>query len=157
MNLGRQIKAKCLHHSKSGFQGRVAILTERTVKLFAGKASLSGNLRHALLERKSPVRDIYPIKQRNLVFQEKEIEHIKSLGILFAVIIDLPLDGHDELRYRNTNPIIHQYILWTTTSNSPTHLIRPIKFTRQKKRITEMHAVGVKIQTIGSILQPLHI
>ena len=48
MNLGGQIKAKSFHYGKRGFQGWVSVLAKGTVKLFAGKSSKSGNLRHTL-------------------------------------------------------------------------------------------------------------
>ncbi len=66
---------------------------------------------YALLERKSPVRDIYPIKPRSLAFQKAEIEKMQASNVRFAIIIDLALDGREELRYRNTNSIIYQHIM----------------------------------------------
>ena len=54
--------------------------------------------------------EIYPIKPHNQLFQKKEIQRIEEANPGFALIIDIPLDGRDELRYRNTHPLIEKYI-----------------------------------------------
>lgn len=66
---------------------------------------------YALLERKSPMWEIYALFSRSESFELKEIERIKASKPGFAFIFDLPLDGRDELRFKNTHPLIHQYIL----------------------------------------------
>jgi len=66
---------------------------------------------YALLERKSPMWEIYPILPRSSAFEKREIEHIKAARPAFVLIFDFPLDGRDELRFKNTHPLIHQYIL----------------------------------------------
>lgn len=66
---------------------------------------------YALLERKSPMWEIYALFPRTEVFERKEIERIKASDPGFAFIFDLPLDDRDELRFKNTHPLIHQYIL----------------------------------------------
>ena len=66
---------------------------------------------YPLLERKSPMWEIYPILPRPKAFQEAEIERIKAARPAFALVIDLALDGRDDLRFRNTRPLIHQHIL----------------------------------------------
>jgi hypothetical protein len=66
---------------------------------------------YALLERKSPMWEIYALFPRDESFEKKEIEHIKASRPEFAFIFDLPLDGRDELRFKNTHPLINQYIL----------------------------------------------
>lgn len=65
---------------------------------------------YALLERKSPMWEIYAILPRPAAFEEKEIERIKAAEPGFALVIDLPLDGRDDLRFKNTHPLIQQYI-----------------------------------------------
>lgn len=65
---------------------------------------------YAVLKKKSPIWEIYPIKPQSLSFQEKEIQRIEKANPGFILIIDAPLDGRDELRYRNTHPVIEQYI-----------------------------------------------
>jgi hypothetical protein len=66
---------------------------------------------YSLLERKSPMWEIYALFPRPQAFERAEIERIKSAMPGFAFVFDLPLDGRDELRFRNTHPLIHQYIL----------------------------------------------
>lgn len=66
---------------------------------------------YALLEHKSPMWETYALFPRSLAFEQAEIERIKAARPRFAFIFDLPLDGRDELRFRNTRPLIHQYIL----------------------------------------------
>jgi hypothetical protein len=65
---------------------------------------------YATLERKSPMWEIYALFPRGDAFQKAEIERIKAANPGFAMIVDLPLDGRDELRFRNTHPMIDQYI-----------------------------------------------
>lgn len=66
---------------------------------------------YALLERKSPMWEIYALFSRSESFEQKEIERIKASRPGFAFIFDFPLDGRDELRFKNTHPLINQYIL----------------------------------------------
>ena len=76
---------------------------------------------YALLERKSPMWEIYALFPRPQAFEQAEIERIKIVKPGFALVFDLPLDGRDELRFRNTHPLIHQYILdnFQLLPNSP--------------------------------------
>ena len=66
---------------------------------------------YPLLARKSPMWEIYALFPRNEVYQQLEIERIRAADPGFILIYDLPLDGREELRFRNTHPLIHQYIL----------------------------------------------
>lgn len=66
---------------------------------------------YALLERRSPMWEIYALFPRTGAFEKKEIERIKASDPGFAFIFDLPLDGRDELRFKNTHPLIYQFIL----------------------------------------------
>ncbi len=66
---------------------------------------------YSLLERKSPMWAIYALHPQKEEAQRKEIERIKSARPGFVFVYDLALDGRDELRFRHTHPLIHQYIL----------------------------------------------
>ena len=76
---------------------------------------------YALLERKSPMWEIYALFPRSQDFEKAEIERIKTAKPKFSFVFDLPLDGRDELRFQNTHPLIHQYILdnFELLPNSP--------------------------------------
>lgn len=65
---------------------------------------------YALLERKSPMWEIYPLFPRSEAFEHKEIDRIKAANPGFAFIIDSPLDGREDLRFKHTHPLIYQYI-----------------------------------------------
>lgn len=66
---------------------------------------------YPLLERRPPMWDVYALFPRSQAFEQAEIERIKTARPGFAFVFDLPLDGRDELRFQNTHPLIHQYIL----------------------------------------------
>lgn len=66
---------------------------------------------YALLERKSPMWEIYPLFSRSTGFEEKEINRIEASRPGFALVFDMALDGRDELRFRNTHPLTYQYIV----------------------------------------------
>jgi hypothetical protein len=76
---------------------------------------------YPLLGRKSPMWAIYALHPRNRAAQQLEIERIKAAKPGFILIHDFPLDGREELRFRNTHPLIHQFILdnFTLFPNSP--------------------------------------
>jgi len=65
---------------------------------------------YALQKRKSPMWEIYPIWPQNESFQQAEIKRIKAANPCLAIVDNSPLDGRDDLRYRNTHSIIDQYI-----------------------------------------------
>lgn len=66
---------------------------------------------YALLERKSPMWEIYALFPQTESFEKKEIERIKSADPRFVFVLDLPLDGREELRFRNTHPLVYQFIV----------------------------------------------
>ncbi len=66
---------------------------------------------YALLGRKSPMWEIYALVPRSDAFQKKEIERIKATKPGFVLVFNWALDGHDKLRFKNTHPLIYQYIL----------------------------------------------
>lgn len=65
---------------------------------------------YALLGRRSPTWEIYALRPRSMAFQEAEIDRIKAAQPAFVLVLDWPLDGKDALRFRNTHPLIFQFI-----------------------------------------------
>ncbi|WP_258039195.1 hypothetical protein [Nitrosospira multiformis] len=66
---------------------------------------------YPLLNTKSPMWEIYALFPRNGDFQQEEIRRIAAASPGFVLIYDLPLDGREELRFRNTHPLIYRYIV----------------------------------------------
>lgn len=66
---------------------------------------------YPLFDRKAPTWEVFALFPRSRAFQQAEIERIKEAQPAFAFILDIPLDGRDELRFRNTHPLINQYIM----------------------------------------------
>jgi hypothetical protein len=66
---------------------------------------------YAALERKSPVWEIYALYPRSEAFQKAEIERIEATRPGFAFLIDAPLDGLENRRFRHTHPLLYRYIL----------------------------------------------
>ena len=62
---------------------------------------------YAALGRKSPMWEIYVLFPRSVAFQQAEIERIKAANPGFVVIDDFPLDGREDMRFRNMNPGKH--------------------------------------------------
>lgn len=65
---------------------------------------------YSVMNRKSPVWEIYALFPRGESFQLKEIERLKTANLGFALIIDVALDSREELRFKNTHPLIDNYI-----------------------------------------------
>lgn len=65
---------------------------------------------YAVMGRKSPIWESYALFPRSVSFQQAEIERLKVADLGFALIIDVALDGREELRFSNTHPLINRYI-----------------------------------------------
>jgi len=65
---------------------------------------------YPVFERKAPIWEIYGLFSRGKDFQESEINRIEKAKPGFAIVWDFPLDGRDELRFKNTHPLIQKYI-----------------------------------------------
>ncbi len=65
---------------------------------------------YAVLGRKAPIWEVYPLWPASPMLQQAEIERLNDANPGFAVILDEPLDGREELRYSNTHPMIDRYI-----------------------------------------------
>ncbi|MFA5162442.1 MAG: hypothetical protein WC421_09365 [Elusimicrobiales bacterium] len=65
---------------------------------------------YAACELKSPVWEIYAITPASEKVQKAEIGRIRQAAPAFVFVIDYPLDGRDEMRYKNTHPLVEQYV-----------------------------------------------
>lgn len=65
---------------------------------------------YALHRRKSPMWEIYALFPRENEFQRQEIERIKAAEPGFVLILDIPVDGRDDLRFSNTHALVEQFI-----------------------------------------------
>lgn len=66
---------------------------------------------YSLLERRSPLWEIYGLVPRSPAFEQAEIERLKAANPGFAVIANSGLDGRDDLTFQITHKLTHQYIV----------------------------------------------
>lgn len=76
---------------------------------------------YSLLNRKSPIWEIYALFPRLPNFERQEIERIKASEPKFIFVFNLALDQREELRYKNTHPLTFKYIIdnYNRISGSP--------------------------------------
>lgn len=65
---------------------------------------------YAMVERKSPMWEIYALFPRPEKFEAQEIERIKAADPAFILVYDYALDGRDDLRFKHTHPLTYRYI-----------------------------------------------
>jgi hypothetical protein len=65
---------------------------------------------YALLERQSPMWEVYPLFPRSRQSQVAEIQRIRMADPGFILILDFPLDGRDDRRFRHTHPEISSFV-----------------------------------------------
>jgi hypothetical protein len=92
----------------------LAIL-KRGVELYApnGRSFIAAPLwpgAYAVFKRKSPMWETYALFPRDSEFERREIERIKRAKPGFVVLVDIPLDKREDLRFRNTHPLLEQFI-----------------------------------------------
>lgn len=66
---------------------------------------------YPLLNQRSPMWEIYALFPRTKRFEKQEISRIKTANPRFVFVMDFALDGNNKLRFKNTHPLTHQYIL----------------------------------------------
>lgn len=65
---------------------------------------------YASLGRKAPVWDIYPLFPRSARVEQAEIARMKQARTGVVMVLDVALDGRDELRYQHTHPLTYRYL-----------------------------------------------
>jgi hypothetical protein len=64
---------------------------------------------YPLFGRKSPMWEIFAFFPRSEAFQLEEVERIVKANPGFVLVWDYPLDGNEDLRFRNTHPLIDRF------------------------------------------------
>lgn len=64
---------------------------------------------YAIFGRKSPTWEIFALFPRSEAFQMEEIERIEKANPGFVLVWDYALDGNEDLRFRNTHPLIDRF------------------------------------------------
>lgn len=67
----------------------------------------------AVHRRRSPMWETYALFPRGEAFERAEIERIKAAKPGFVMVIDVALDGRQELKFQSTHPLIYSYITAT--------------------------------------------
>jgi hypothetical protein len=120
---------------------RVLAMLKSTVDQYApnGRSFVTTPLwpgAYALHKRKSPMWEIYALFPRGDEFQRQEIERIKAAKPGLVLILDVPVDGRDDLRFRNTHALIEQYVRdnfdSTTIVNWPPQIFQFYKSRQQR-------------------------
>ena len=66
---------------------------------------------YPLVEKQSPMWENYALFPRSNKFEKEEIKRIIAAKPAFVLILDYLLDGREELLFKNTHPLIYQYIV----------------------------------------------
>lgn len=66
---------------------------------------------YPILHRKAPVYDPWPLLPASREDQEETIEDLMKHKVNWVILSDIALDGRDELRFRNTHPLVWKYIM----------------------------------------------
>jgi hypothetical protein len=65
---------------------------------------------YAALGRRSPLWEIYPLFPRSETFQRAEIERLEADPPGFALIVDVPLDGREDLLFAHTHALVDRHL-----------------------------------------------
>jgi len=65
---------------------------------------------YAVMEVRAPVWTIYALLPSSEEAQRAEIRRIEATPPAFVVLQDIPLDGREELRFRNMHPLLNRYL-----------------------------------------------
>jgi hypothetical protein len=64
---------------------------------------------YAIFGRKSPTWEIFALFPSSEKFQLEQIEQIRAANPGFVLVWDYPLDGREDLRFRNTRPLVDRF------------------------------------------------
>lgn len=66
---------------------------------------------YAVLNRRSPLWEIYPLFPRSAAFEQDEIARMKLANPGFAVIVNANLDEREDFKFQNTHKLTYQYVI----------------------------------------------
>jgi len=66
---------------------------------------------YAMMERRSPMWENYSFFPRTPEFEQTEVERIKDANPGVVIIWDYALDGQDMVRFKNTHPVVTQFVM----------------------------------------------
>jgi hypothetical protein len=66
---------------------------------------------YPILQRKSPLREIYFLFAETEERQRKMISRLKEKNVNWVILGDVALDGHDDLRFRNTHNLLWRHFM----------------------------------------------
>ena len=67
---------------------------------------------YPILQRESPLWDIYLLFPENKARQKEMIEELKVKEVNWVILCDVALDGRDDLRFCNTHKLLWQHFRW---------------------------------------------
>jgi hypothetical protein len=65
---------------------------------------------YAMMDRKCPIWEVFPIWPRSVAFQQKEIKSFEAAEPSFVAELEVALDNREELRFRNSHRLLNDYI-----------------------------------------------
>lgn len=65
---------------------------------------------YPLLQRKSPLWESYFLHQRPVAMQDDMIQQLKKQKTNWVILGDVPIDGHNELRFKDTHRLVWEYV-----------------------------------------------
>jgi hypothetical protein len=104
---------------------------------------------YAVFERKAPMWGFFALLPRSAAFQKAEIQRIREANPGFALILDHALDGRDELRFRNSYPLIDQYIRENFEAVQDPSADGELRIYRSKRTVFAGEQVGEFGRAIG--------
>jgi hypothetical protein len=75
---------------------------------------------YPVLGRKSPDWWLYFLFPASTASQRRTIEHLDRTNVSLALLVDEAIDGREELRFRNSNPLVWEYLTgWFIDAGGP--------------------------------------
>ena len=98
---------------------------------------------YPLLDRQAPLWEIYALSPRSERFQREEIERIKKANPGFALVMNVAMDGREELRFSNSHRLVDEYIKanFDAVADTPNPAYQIYSARSQGKRSAELPVI----------------